>query len=226
MVYKAKAAHLGSSLSMCEILAALYGEKKQKDDRIFISKGHAAASVYATLALTGHIPMNMLDTYFQNGSYLQGHISHHLPGIPLSTGSLGHALPVAIGSALANPEHRHYVILSDGELNEGSNWEALLFAPKHTANLTVIIDYNKIQSLGTIQEVLDLEPLDDKFQAFGWKCLQVDGHNLEELTNALGGEAKVVIAHTIKGKGIADIENTLASHYKPPTEEQYAHSLS
>ena len=230
MVYRAQAAHGGSSLSMCEILAALYGDVLREKDTLLISKGHAAATVYAALALTGHIPMEMLETFFQDDSLLQGHTSHHVPGIKLSTGSLGHALPVSVGLALGKPEASHYVILSDGELNEGSNWEALLFAPKHVSNLNIVIDYNKLQSLGTTEEVLDLEPLADKLRAFGWNPIEVDGHDTHAIASALRSDANALIAHTIKGKGIPELENTLAAHYKPPTQTQYeehlrAHSL-
>ncbi|MCI5051700.1 MAG: hypothetical protein MRY21_01020 [Simkaniaceae bacterium] len=219
MCFNAKAAHCGSSLSLCEILAALYGCVKRPGDHVLVSKGHAAAAVYAALAYTGHFPLELLDTYMNDGSILQGHISHKVPGVELSTGSLGHALPVGCGLAMGDPKHETYVVLSDGELEEGSNWEALLYAPKHINNLSVIIDYNKIQSFS----MANLEPLADKLTAFGWKVREVDGHDVNAIERALETPC-ALIAHTIKGKGLGELENTLESHYRTPAHAHSIHS--
>jgi len=237
MVYQAKASHIGSCLSMADILAVLYGGVTHHDplrpdwperDILLVSKGHAAAIVYAVLAETGYFDPAMLATYGQNGSLLQGHLSHHVPGVELSTGSLGHALSVGCGLAMAARRDGHkrriFVIVSDGELDEGSNWEAILFAGHHALdNLTVIIDYNKIQSFGSVKDVLDLEPMADKWKAFRWHAEEVDGHDHAALTRSLSGRAAgmpgVVIAHTVKGKGVPFMEGKLEWHYKPPSSE-------
>src|SRR6185369_2331100 len=176
MVYQAKASHVGGALSMADILAVLYGDVMKVDpknpksadrDIFLLSKGHACTGVYATLALKGFFPMKDLDTFAQNGSLLLAHTSHLVPGVELSTGSLGHALSVACGLTISfkrkNNQRKVYCLLSDGELDEGSNWEAILFAPHYRLNnLTVIVDYNKIQSFGSVKEVLDLGSLKDK----------------------------------------------------------------
>jgi transketolase len=246
MVHKAGASHIGSCLSIADILAVLYGEILQVDpkqpdnldrDRFILSKGHAGAILYTTLAAKGFFPIEWLEDYSQNGSLLLGHISHHVPGVEVSTGSLGHGLSIGTGMALAGHRegrnYRVFVLLSDGELDEGSNWEPILFAPHHGLdNLVAIIDYNKIQSFGTVKEVLNLDPLPDKFKAFGWSVREVDGHNLDEISNALNqtpfeiGKPTVIIAHTIKGKGVSFMENQLAWHYKSPNSEQLAQALS
>ena len=200
-------------------------------DRFLLSKGHGAAILYATLAERGFFPVAELDTYCQNGSRLTGHATSGVPGVELSSGSLGHGLPVGCGIALAakrgNLPFRTFVLLSDGELDEGSNWEAILFAPQHQLdNLVAIVDYNKIQSFGLVKDVLDLDPLADKFRAFRWAVREVDGHNMQELTEVLGsvphesGRPTAIIAHTVKGKGVSFMEDSLAWHYKSPTDEQ------
>jgi len=243
MVYNAKASHIGGAFSMADILAVLYGNIIQIDskdpenpnrDRFFLSKGHACTSLYASLALKGFFSMDLLNTYSQNDSILLSHTSHKVPGVELSTGSLGHALGVACGVALAGKikksKWRVFALLSDGELDEGSNWEAILFAPQHElSNLTLIIDYNKIQSFGNTNEVLDLHPLNDKFKSFKWNVIEVDGHNHEALDYSLKNKTDknptVIIAHTIKGKGVDYMENKLLWHYKSPDEKQYSDGL-
>ena len=235
MVHQAKASHIGSCLSMAEIIACLYWRTlainpQQPDwgerDRFILSKGHAAALLYAALAERGFISVNELKSYCQDGSRLTGHATSGVPGVELSTGSLGHGLPVGCGIALAAKRdgrgHRVFVLLSDGELDEGSNWEAILFAPHHRLdNLQVIVDYNKIQSFGLVDEVLNLEPLADKFKAFGWGVREVDGHDTQQLADTLGAKSKgkpsAVIAHTTKGRGVSFMEDQLAWHYKSPT---------
>lgn len=246
MVHRSKASHLGSCLSMTDLLACLYWQvlrirPEQPDwelrDRFILSKGHGAAGLYATLAERGFFPVQELDSYCEEGSRLTGHVTSGVPGVELSSGSLGHGLPVGCGLALAakreTKDNRTFVLLSDGELDEGSNWEAILFAPQHKLdNLTVIVDYNKIQSFGRVQDVLELEPLADKFRAFRWAVREVDGHNIDELLRAFEelpferGKPNAVIAHTIKGKGVSFMENDLAWHYKSPTSEQMQAALN
>ncbi len=246
MVHKANASHIGSCLSMADLLTVLYGQILKIDsanpnlperDRFILSKGHATAILYAILAERGFFPVELLETYCQDGSLLTGHVSHEVPGVEVSTGSLGHGLPIGCGMALAakrdGESHRVFVILSDGELDEGSNWEAIMFAGHHQLdNLVAIVDYNKIQSFGTVKEVLDLEPLADKWRAFNWAVREIDGHNLEEIADCFSevpfevGKPNVVIAHTIKGKGISFMENQLAWHYKSPNAEQLSQALT
>ena len=182
MTSKGKSSHVGSALSIADILAVLYSNINvnpknpldPKRDRFILSKGHAGAAVYAVLAELGYFSKEILDTHYQDGSILSGHVSHKgVPGVEFSTGSLGHGLSVACGFALAakrkSLNFKSYALLSDGELDEGSNWEAILFAPHHNLdNLTCIVDYNKLQSLTTVKETLNLEPLKDKIKSFGW----------------------------------------------------------
>lgn len=245
MVFHGKASHIGGALSMADILAVLYGRVMHFHpddpawsgrDRFFLSKGHACASLYAVLSLQGFFPATLLDQYVSDGYPLQGHASHHIPGVELSTGSLGHALPVAAGVALAAKRKalnfRIFVLLSDGELNEGSNWEALMFAAHHHLdNLTVIVDYNKIQSLGRVEQVLDTEPLAAKFRAFRWEVREVDGHchqSLEEtlLRPPVPGMPALILAHTVKGRGVKFMEDQLLWHYKSPDEEEYRNAVN
>lgn len=245
MVYRAKASHIGSCLSMADILATLYTQTMRIDplrpsdparDRFILSKGHAAAILYATLAERGFFPIAELDTYCESGSRLTGHVSHGVPGIEVSTGSLGHGLPIAVGAALGvraqGTGARVLCLLSDGECDEGSNWEAILFAPHHKLdNLVVIVDFNKIQSFGRVSEVLELEPFADKWRAFRWNVVEVDGHDLDALSRTFAAPAKpgiptVVIAHTVKGKGVSFMEDRLEWHYKSPSDEQLQQALA
>ena len=245
MVYAASASHIGSSLSMVDLLAVLYGGVLRVDptrpdwperDRFVLSKGHAAAAGYATLAEVGFFPVELLATYCQDGSRLPGHLTRTVPGVELSTGSLGHGLPVGCGMALAaradGRPSRIFVLLSDGELDEGSNWEAILFAAHHGLdNLVAIVDYNKIQSFGSVAEVLRLDPLAEKWRAFGWACREIDGHDHAAISDALAslpyepGKPTVIVAHTIKGKGVSFMEDSLAWHYKSPSAEQLQQAL-
>lgn len=246
LVHEANASHIGGAFSVADILAVLYSDilkydiknsKWSQRDRLFYSKGHSCTALYAILQEVGFYSKNELNTFSKNGSFFTSHVNHKIPGIELSTGSLGHALSVACGVALAgkrkNSTWHTYTIVSDGELNEGSNWEAILFAPHHQLNnMTLIVDYNKIQSLGSIKDILDLDPLVDKFKAFGWETIEINGHNHDEIFSALNKERrhqtkpKVVIAHTIKGKGVDFMENQLAWHYKSPNKEQLANALT
>jgi len=247
MTHNAKSSHVGTSLSMVELLAVLYARTLRVDptrpqwierDRFVLSKGHGCAAYYAVLAESGFFPLEWLDTFYQDGSKLAGHVTHtYIPGIEISTGSLGHGLSVATGMALTakrdNLSWRVFCLLSDGECDEGSTWEPALFAPHHRLdNLITIVDYNKIQSLGTVKEVMDLEPFADKWRAFGWAVREVDGHNLVEIEQILAqlpfeqGRPSCLIAHTVKGKGISFMENRLLWHYRTPQGEEYTAALA
>jgi transketolase len=247
MTHRGKSSHLGSSLSMAEILAVLYrrilraGPDRVNDsdrDRLVLSKGHACAGLYAVLAECGYFPLDWLETFYLDGGKLAGHATAEgVPGVEVSTGALGHGLPIACGLALAGKRdsrpYRVFVILSDGECDEGSNWESILFAPHHQLdNLVVIVDYNKIQSLGHVKDVLDLEPFADKWRSFRWAVREVDGHDIDALTGALGsvpfepGKPSCLIAHTVKGKGISFMENQLLWHYRSPQGEEYQRAMA
>lgn len=242
MIERAGSSHVGSNLSMAEILAVLYGSilnvdpkcpDKNDRDRLILSKGHACAGLYAVLAEQGFFPKDWLDSFYVEGAKLPGHATAKgIPGIEISTGSLGHGFPMATGMALAGKRdaqpYRVFCILSDGECDEGSNWEAALFAPHHQLdNLVAIIDFNKIQSLGDVEDVLSLEPFADKWRSFGWHVVEVDGHDVDALAKALEplpqvpGKPTCVIAHTIKGKGVSFMENNLLWHYRTPRGEEY-----
>lgn len=232
--------HIGSILSIADVLAVLYGSvmhlrkdepKWQDRDRFILSKGHAGAGVYAVLAEMGFISVDKLKTHYQDGSDLSGHVSHKgIPGVEFSTGSLGHGLPVASGMALAakinKDKHIIYVLMSDGECDEGSNWEAALFAPHHKLdNLVVIIDRNKLQSIHSTEDTLSLEPFVDKWRAFGWSVVDIDGHDHEKLINACNfkelGKPLCIVANTIKGKGVSFMEDNVLWHYRSPQKEEY-----
>jgi transketolase len=247
MVHRAKSSHLGSAFSMADLLAVLYARVLRVDprapkwpdrDRFVLSKGHACAPLYAVLAERGFFPKNWLDDFYLDGARLAGHATHvGVPGVEVSTGSLGHGLPIACGMALPGKRdgsaYRIFALLSDGECDEGSTWEAALFAGHHRLdNLVTIIDYNKIQSLGTVAEVLDLEPFAAKWQAFGWAVREINGHNLEEIERTLtsvpfeASKPTCVIAHTVKGKGVSFMENKLLWHYRSPDADEMAKALA
>lgn len=246
MVHRARASHIGSALSIADIMSVLYGRILKVDpkkpawddrDRFILSKGHACVAVYAALAECGFIDREDLLSYGDDHSVLMNHISHKVPGVEFSTGALGHGLPVAVGKALAaqkrNEKWRSFVLLSDGELDEGSNWEAIMFAAHHHIdNLVAIVDYNKLQSLTTVEKTLGLEPLAEKFRAFGWAVQEVDGHDHDALhlllssTPWVAGRPSILIAHTVKGKGVSFMENRIEWHYKSPNKEQLEQALS
>ena len=245
MVARANASHIGGALSMADLLAVLYSgvlNIRPQDpywnsrDRFILSKGHSCTSLYATLALKNFFQIEELESYGKDGSQLMSHISHHVPGVEFSTGSLGHGLPFGCGKALAakrtGADWRTFVMLSDGELDEGSNWEAILFAPQHKLdNLVAIVDYNKIQSLGSVADVMELDPLADKFRAFRWGVKEIDGQDHDAIHEALAtlpfqvGKPSCLIAHTIKGKGVDFMENKLQWHYSSPKPDQLAEAL-
>jgi len=246
MSHHAHSSHVGTALSAADLLAVLYGNVLRVDparpdwpdrDRFILSKGHGCASLYAVLVERGFFPKEWLESYGQDGSHLFEHITHHgVPGVEASTGSLGHGLPIGCGMALAgrrdSRSYRIFVMLSDGECDEGSTWEAVLFAPHHRLdNLVAIVDHNKLQAFGKVKEVLDLEPLADKWRAFNWAVREIDGHDFVQIEKVLSsipfepGRPSCIIAHTIKGKGVSFMENQLAWHYKSPNDEQLHQAL-
>jgi len=246
MSHRTGAAHLGSALSCIDILVALYWGSLKIDpadyknplrDRFIMSKGHAASALYATLAYRGFYPEALLKTYAEDGGVLAEHpIPYSIPGLEVATGSLGHGLSVGIGMALAGKiqkkDYRVYVLLSDGECNEGSVWEAALFAPIHRIdNVVAIIDYNKWQATGRSNEVMALVPLKDKWSSFGWSVYEIDGHDIEKLIEILKnipdgtGKPVSIIAHTIKGKGISFMEDDNNWHYRIPDAEEVKRAL-
>lgn len=240
MSMSAKSAHFGSSLSCVELLDAILAASnirldtanRLERDHIVVSKGHAAMAVYATYEAWGLIPASAIENYLKDGSELWGHVTRtpQHPVIDASTGSLGHGLGQAAGRALGarlrDWRFRSFCVLSDGECNEGSVWESALFGAHHMLNnLVAVIDFNKVQSLGNVSDVMALEPFAAKWQAFGWQASEVDGHDSAAVTNALElGTSKphVVIAHTVKGKGIPRIEGMVSSHYHPATYDDLA----
>jgi transketolase len=241
-----KGSHIGSCYSIADLVAVLYSSSlriKPEDpawpdrDRFILSKGHGCAALYAALAERGFFPLSWLDTFYENGGRLPSHATHWgVPGVEASTGSLGHGLALAAGMAIAgkrdNKPYRAVTLLSDGECDEGSTWEAALFAGfHHLDNLVAIVDYNKIQSLGRVREVLDLEPFADKWTAFGWSTREIDGHDLAVVTETLAsvafeaGKPSCVIAHTVKGKGVSFMEDKLLWHYRAPNDEEFANAV-
>jgi transketolase len=240
MVFASKGSHIGSALSIIDILAVLYTDimkydnlnvRESQRDIFILSKGHACVGVYSILGLKNFFDINQLKSYGANDSVFMNHISHKVPGVEFSTGSLGHGLPFGTGKALASKishnSNKIFVLLGDGELNEGSNWEALLFAAHHNLdNLVVIIDYNKLQSLTTVEQTLKLEPLKSKFEAFGCNVVTVNGHDHIELKSAFLNAVQfkmkptVIIANTIKGKGVSYMENKIKWHYSTPSESE------
>jgi len=294
MTSRANASHIGSSLSMADLLGVLYGGGADEDgrslnpdgslnphegpnpdeglnpdgrgqapplhaeegsfrpflrydpanpawperDRFILSKGHGCAALYAVLAECGYFPVERLDTFYEDGSPLAGHATHkEMPGVEVSTGSLGHGLSLATGMALATKRdgraERFWVMVSDGECDEGSTWEAALFAPQHRLdNLAVIVDYNKIQSLGRVEEVIDLHPLAAKWRAFNWGVREIDGHDLAAIDEAYAavpfeaGRPSCIVAHTVKGKGVSYMEDKLLYHYRAPRGEDLDRALA
>ena len=239
--HRAKTVHLGSSLSCVDLLVALYWGVLKLDpddpsdpdrDRFILRKGHAATTLYAALAHRGVIPMEFLETYAAPGSRLAEHPSPGcLPGVEAATGSLGHGLSLGIGMALAGRiqgwSYRVFVIMSDGECDEGSVWEAAMFAPAQRLDrLTAIIDYNHWQATGRSDEVMALAPLRRKWEAFGWEAVEVDGHDLDALLAALraesvgSGRPRAIVAHTVKGRGISFMEDDNNWHYRAPNADE------
>jgi len=242
MSHAAQAAHLASALSCSDILAAAYWHALRIDptkpeyplrDRFILSKGHAAAALYSVLAMRGYFDPALLDTYCRDGGKLAEHPpAKGLPGVEAATGSLGHGLPIGVGMALSARIHqqrfRVFVVLSDGECNEGSVWEAAMFAAaQKLSNLCVIVDYNKWQATARSNETMALAPLSDKWAAFGWGAHEVDGHDVADLARRMAaipnvpeGKPVALVAHTVKGKGVSFMEDDNNWHYRAPTAEE------
>jgi len=244
MVHRANSSHVGSSLSVVDILSVIYGAVARvssenlddpERDLVIVSKGHAAAATYAVLAEVGILPAAWLETYSADGAVLGGHVtSHGVPGVELSTGSLGHGLPFGLGAAIAaartGSDRRTFVVMSDGECDEGTTWESALLAAHHNLdNLVVVIDRNGIQSLGSTEDTVQLEPFAEKWRAFRWDVHEVDGHDHHALRRAFDspptGAPRVIIAATVKGKGVSYMENTVLWHYRSPNAEQLDQAL-
>ena len=244
---KAKIPHLGSCLSCIDILIYLYWQEMSissnhptdiSRDRFVLSKGHAAPALFQVLAEKGFFPVEDLDDFGKNESFFHEHPPRpgYIPGIEAATGSLGHGFPMAAGMAIAakikKSDFRCYSVLSDGECNEGSIWEAAMFASANNLdNLVAIIDFNKWQATGRSQEILSLDPLSEKWYSFGWNVYEINGHSFEELKNSLDqakefvGKPSVIIAHTIKGKGVSFMEDDNNWHYRTPNNEELKNAL-
>lgn len=240
---RANIGHIGSALSIADLLGALYGEvlnvsgsDDPERDRFVLSKGHAALALYAALNLVDAIDEAALDSFATDGSALGAHPEHVVPGIDFSTGSLGHGLSMAAGAALAarlaHSSRRTFVLLSDAECNEGSLWEAAMFASHHRlSNLVAIVDADGQQALGYTREVLDLSPLADRWASFGWDSHEVDGHDVDALMQTIDrldfdhGPPHVIVAHTTFGKGVSFMESKIEWHYWPMSDEQYEQAL-
>lgn len=246
MVYAAQLGHPGGDMSVTDILATLFFgvlryDPRQPDaprrDRFVMSKGHCTGAFYATLAEAGYFDRSLLTTYMQPLSRLNGHPNrNYLPGVETNTGPLGHGMPVAVGMAIAGKldkaDFRVFVVTGDGELQEGSNWEAAMTAGhRRLSNLTLIVDHNRLQQGARVEETNDLAPLGDKWRAFGWEVVELDGHDLGLLHSTLAApmgsrdRPLCVIAHTIKGRGISFMENEVKWHHGIPNAEQYALAL-
>ena len=248
MTHISRGSHIGAIFSVAEIMATLYtgvmnvdptDPKNPGRDRLILSKGHAGASVYAALAERGFFPVEELSTHYANGSRLSGHVSHKgVPGVEFSTGSLGHGLSVAAGMALGGKKDRAqwrvFCVMGDGECDEGSVWEAALQAHQYQLdNLIAVVDHNRMQSLDFCENTIALEPFTDKWRAFGWNVMQVDGHDVDALQAAFAqakanrgtGKPTVIIAETTKGKGVSFMENDILWHYRTPQGEEYDAAL-
>ncbi len=241
MICKSKSGHPGGSLSVIDILTALYYDvmnidvanpKKEDRDRFVLSKGHAAPALYAVLADKGYFDKGLLETLRQYGSILQGHPDmKKISGVDMSTGSLGQGLSVANGMALAsrlqNIPYRVYVAMGDGELQEGQVWEAAMTSAQYKLdNLTAFVDYNNLQIDGNVSDIMNVASVEDKFKAFGWNVLTIDGHNFQEILDAVEkakeckGKPTMIVANTVKGKGVDFMENVCGFHGVAPTEEE------
>lgn len=244
MAHASKASHTGSALSIVDLLTVLYFKVLNVQpgnpgyavrDRFILSKGHASAALYATLAERGFFEKALLDTYYIDGGVLPGHVDFTaVPGIEVSSGSLGHGLSLGAGMALAMQydgiSSRVFVLMGDGELNEGSVWESLMFIPhKHLLNITIIVDCNNYQGYGPSAEVMNMAPLDGKLESFGWEVVCINGHSFGEIEKALQmkpcAKPRIVLACTVKGKGVSYMEGEFVWHYKSPDDQQLAQAL-
>lgn len=246
-VYEAGAGHIGGEMSVTDLLTALYFNVLHVDpqnpldpnrDRFVLSKGHTACALYVTLAERGFIPREEISTFLKPMSRLNGHPNRtKVPGVETNTGPLGHGLPVAVGMAkaakLSKADWKTYVITGDGEMQEGSNWEALMAAAQFQLdNLTLVIDHNRLQQGARLAETNNLAPIAPRLEAFGWEAVEIDGHNMEEILAALSHENRIVgkprgiVAHTNKGQGISFMSDNVAWHHKVPNADQYAQAMA
>lgn len=243
MAYKAKASHMGGNFSVADVIAVLYSDVLNIDpknpytndrDRVVLSKGHCCAVMYATLAELGFFPRKELLTFGANDSLLSCHISYKVPGVELSSGSLGHGAAVAAGMALngkiKNLPYHVYAICGDGEMDEGSIWEMIMFAGQHRLdNFTIVVDCNQIQAMGNTKDIIDLRLLSDKLILFGWNTIDVNGHDHDELREAFradsNGKPKAIISHTVKGHGVSFMEHSLWWHYQIPFSHYYQEAI-
>ena len=246
MVHKAKAPHIGSAFSIVEIVVALYfkhlnispdNPEDKNRDRFILSKGHGCPALYAVLARKGFLSSDILKGFGCNGGELEEHPTRDaVKGIEVTTGSLGHGLSIGAGMAIAakcdKAPSRVFVLMSDGEIQSGFVWEAAMFAAQHKLdNLIAIVDYNKIQALGRVKEIVDLEPLKGKWCSFGWEVKEIAGHDFGQIFSAFGSipfkkdKPSVIIAHTVKGKGISFMEDKLLWHYRCPDKEEYQRAI-
>ncbi|MGC8700732.1 MAG: transketolase [Thermoplasmata archaeon] len=245
MIYNAQSGHPGGSLSASDILSVLYfkvlnvdpkNPEWSKRDRFVMSKGHASAAYYASLALKGYFPIDDIFTFRKLGSILQGHPTIHVPGVDMTTGSLGQGFSTAIGMAIAGKldkaDYNVYVLIGDGEMDEGIVWEAMINAPHNNLdNLIAILDRNKYQLDGSTENILPLGDIESKIKAFGWEVQSINGHDIEEIYNAIkisqnkNGKPKMIVANTVKGKGVSFMENTHEFHGKAPNKEQYEKAI-
>jgi len=233
LIYKAQTSHIGSNFSAIEIMTVLFDKIDLKKDKFILSKGWAAASLYYFLWRKGRITKEELDSYCQPGSKFIGLAEPIIPEIPASGGSMGFGLPFGVGFALAKKLKKEkgkvFVLMSDGEMQTGSTWESSLIAAHHKLdNLVVIVDFNGLQAMGKVKEILNIEPLKEKWEAFGWEVREIDGHNFEEIEKSLTLPSErpvVIIAKTIKGKGVSFMEGDNIWHYKAPSEEEYQKAL-
>lgn len=245
-VHSAKAGHPGGSLSCADLLAYLYAHRLNVDpsnpddpnrDRLVMSKGHAAPALYAALALRGFFPMEEMKTLRKNGSRLQGHPDIKIPGVDMSTGSLGQGISAACGIALSGKitcdPYKVYAILGDGELEEGEVWEAAMFAAHYKLdNLVAIVDNNGLQIDGKVSEVMSPYPIDDKFEAFGWHVININAHDFNDMEKAFNqaetviGKPTVIVMRSLKGRGVSYMENEVDWHGKAPNDEEYEIAVS
>ena len=248
MTHLSRGSHIGSIFSAAEIIAVLYTSVLRVDpenpawperDRMILSKGHAGSAVYSALAERGFFPVEELKTHYQDGSRLSGHVSHRgVPGVEVSTGSLGHGLAIgaglALGAKMDGASWRTFVVLGDGECDEGEVWESALQSAQFGLDrLTAVVDYNHMQSLDFVDRTLRLEPFEAKWRDFGWNAMSCDGHDTEALKDAFAwarknegsGKPSVILAHTVKGKGVSFMENNILWHYRTPQGEEYEAAL-
>jgi len=239
LIYQAQTSHIGSNFSCIDILSVLYDianidkDLKEDRDRIVISKGWVAASIYYFLSEKGIIPKEDLESYCKDDSKYIGLVEPSVRGVEAAGGSMGFGLPFGVGFALAKKVKKEkgkaFVLMSDGEMDCGTSWESALIAAHHRLdNLFVMVDFNGLQAMGKVKEILNVEPLKDKWQAFGWEVREIDGHNFEEIEKSLTSSSErpvMIIAKTIKGKGVSFMENNNLWHYKAPSEEEYKKAM-